>query len=292
MSHLLSSHWSREQQSICPPASFLRHQRVSQLKLKAMLLALRLFDYPLRGSCAGFHSFHRALTSVSWLPLSYFMRGGFRCLSFMQILGRPLLGLVFKRWILVLTREITLPPSLSPGCRPDCSTALDILGLALMQITLGEKEDAGCVHRCFFRKRLSDRNITPGLKPHWPFALPGEMRVDSYAATEPYMLLICSNTLELIPTSEYRGPSIHSNIWITGWRRAFSRHRALPFTGFFCLSPISVPASFAHCHWMCTRGPRRAYCCRLMQCLGLSAQLRHVPKQKALMAVCGWSERG
>lgn len=78
-------------------------------------------------------------------------------------------SLVFKRWILVLTRELTPLPPLSPGCLPDCFAGLDILGHMLMRITLSEREDASTG---VFRMRLSDRNITPGWKPHWPIALP------------------------------------------------------------------------------------------------------------------------
>lgn len=70
--------------------SFPRQPQLSQLNLNAMLLAPGLFDYPQTGSCAGFHSFHHALTSVSWLccrilrevilvPLPY--AGDFGCLS-------------------------------------------------------------------------------------------------------------------------------------------------------------------------------------------------------------------
>lgn len=58
-------------------------------------------------------------------------------------------SLVFKRWILVLTRELTLLPSLSPGCLPDGFVGLGILGRMLMRITLSEREDAGCIYRCF-----------------------------------------------------------------------------------------------------------------------------------------------
>lgn len=128
---------------------FLRRQQLSQLNLNAMLLAPGLFDYPQTGSCAGFHSFHHALTSVSWLP----------CRILWEVILVPLLyaddfgclspSLVFKRWILVLTGELTLLPSLSPGCLPDCFTRLGILGHMLMRITLSEREDAGCIYRCF-----------------------------------------------------------------------------------------------------------------------------------------------
>lgn len=70
--------------------SFPRQPQLSQLNLNAMLLAPGLFDYPQTGSCAGFPSFHHALTSVSWLccrilrevilvPLPY--AGDFGCLS-------------------------------------------------------------------------------------------------------------------------------------------------------------------------------------------------------------------
>lgn len=82
-------------------------------------------------------------------PLSYFMRGDFSASPLCWWFWLPLPSLVFKRWILVLTRELTLLPSLSPGCRPACFTWLDIPGHMLMRITLSEREDAGCIYRCF-----------------------------------------------------------------------------------------------------------------------------------------------
>lgn len=69
---LLSSHRvqnNRDAFFLSHPFPFLRQQpQLSQFNLNAMLLAPGLFDYPQTGSCAGFHSFHHALTSVSWLP--------------------------------------------------------------------------------------------------------------------------------------------------------------------------------------------------------------------------------
>lgn len=82
-------------------------------------------------------------------PLSYFMRGDFSASPLCRSFWLPLPSLVFKRWILVLTREFTLLPSLSPGCLHDCFTRMDILGHMLMRITLSEREDAGCIYRCF-----------------------------------------------------------------------------------------------------------------------------------------------
>lgn len=152
-----------------------------------MLLAPGLFDYPQTGSCAGFHSFHHALTSVSWLP----------CRILWEVILVPLLyaddfgclspSLVFKRWILVLTGELTPLPSLSPGCLPDCFTRLGILGHMLMRITLSEREDAGCIYRCF-------QEYYTGLETSLTLLTPTGMRVSLYSATEPYMLFICSNT--------------------------------------------------------------------------------------------------
>lgn len=69
--HLLSSHRVQNNRDVFFLSRlflFLRQQQLSQLNLNAMLLAPGLFDYPQTGSCAGFHSFHHALTSVSWLP--------------------------------------------------------------------------------------------------------------------------------------------------------------------------------------------------------------------------------
>ena len=97
------------------------------------------------------------------------MRGDFSASPLCRWFWLPLPSLVFKRWILVLTRELTPLPSLSPGCLPDCFTGQDILGHMLMRITLSEREDASTG---VFRMRLSDRNITPSRKPHWPVALP------------------------------------------------------------------------------------------------------------------------
>lgn len=82
-------------------------------------------------------------------PLSYFMRGDFSASPLCRWFWLPLLSLVFKRWILVLTRELTLLPSLSPGCLPAFFTRMDILGHMLMRITLSEREDARCIYRCF-----------------------------------------------------------------------------------------------------------------------------------------------
>lgn len=133
-----------------PPVSFSfrRQQQLSQLNLNAMLLAPGLFDYPQTGSCAGFHSFHHALNQCELAPLSYFMRGDFSASPLCRWFWLPLPSQVFKRWILVTTRELTLLPSLSPACLPDCLARLDILGHMLMRITLGEREDAECIYRC------------------------------------------------------------------------------------------------------------------------------------------------
>lgn len=82
-------------------------------------------------------------------PLSYFMRGDFCASPLCRWFWLPLPRLVFKTWILVLTRELTLLPWLSPGCLPDCLTGLDVLGHMLMRIPSSQREDPGCIYRCF-----------------------------------------------------------------------------------------------------------------------------------------------
>ena len=101
-------------------------------------------------------------------PLSYFMRGDFCASPLCRWFWLPLPSLVFETWILVLTRELTLLPSFSPGCLPDCCSRVDILGHMLIQITFSEREDAATG---VFRMMLHDTNITPGWKPHWPVTL-------------------------------------------------------------------------------------------------------------------------
>lgn len=126
-------------------------------------------------------------------PLSHFMRGVFSASPLCRWFWLPLPSLVFKRWILVLTRELTLLPSLSPGCLPDCFTRLDILGHMQMQITLSERKDAGCIYRCFQNEAQWQEYYTK-LETSLTLRTPTWMRVPLYTATEPCVLFICSNT--------------------------------------------------------------------------------------------------
>lgn len=126
-------------------------------------------------------------------PLSYFMRGDFSASPLCRWFWLPLPSLVFKRWILVLTRELTLLPSLSPDCLPDCSTRLGILGHMLMRITLSEREEAGCIYRCFPNEAQRQEDYS-GLETSLTLQTPTGMRVALYTATEAYMVFMCSNT--------------------------------------------------------------------------------------------------
>lgn len=182
--HILSPHRVQNNRNVFfSPFSLLRQQRLSQLNLNATLLAPGLFDYPQTGSCAGFHSFHHALTSVSRLPCRTLWEVIFSASPLCRWFWLPLPSLVVKRWILVLTRELTLLPSLSPGCLPDGLSRLDILGHMLIWVAPSGREDAA-TGVC--RMRRSDRNITARWKPYWPFALPQGGTL--HAATKPYIL--------------------------------------------------------------------------------------------------------
>lgn len=125
-------------------------------------------------------------------PLSYFMRGDFSASPLCRWFWLLLPSLVFKRWILVLTRELTLLPSLSPGCLPDCLATLCILGHMLMRITLSEKEDAGCIYKCLQNEAQWQEYYT-GLEPSLTLCTPTGMTASLFIATGPYILFMCSN---------------------------------------------------------------------------------------------------
>lgn len=125
-------------------------------------------------------------------PLSYFMRGDFSASPLCRWFWLPLLSLVFKRWILVLTRELTLLPSLSPDCLPYCFTRLDILSHVRMQITLSESRDAGFIYRCFQNEARGQKYYTEQDTP-LTHLTPTGLREALYTVTEIYMFFFRCN---------------------------------------------------------------------------------------------------